>query len=95
MSSLRVMVKRSRGNQQLEETEKQQHVIMTENNLGFSTGGILNYDQKYLESDVAWSFSSCGRFLPGRSAETPTVAIKLAGLLLFVIVNNFCTKTFK
>ena len=33
MCSLRIMVKRSRGKKQQEETEKQQHVIVTENNL--------------------------------------------------------------
>ena len=33
MSSLRVMTKRSSGKKQREETEKQQHVIVTENNL--------------------------------------------------------------
>ena len=42
------MVKRSRGKTQKEETEKQQHVIVTENNLfkGFSIEGVRNYDQK-------------------------------------------------
>ena len=42
MSSLQVMVKRSRGKKQQKETEKQQHVIVTENNLfkGFITEGI-------------------------------------------------------
>ena len=42
MSSLQVMVKRSRGKQQQEETEKQQHVIVTENILfkGFTTDGV-------------------------------------------------------
>ena len=33
MSSLRVMVKRSRVKKQQDETEKQQHLIVTENNL--------------------------------------------------------------
>ena len=48
MSSLPVMVKGSRGKKQKEETDKQQHVIVTENNLfkGFTTKGIRNYDQK-------------------------------------------------
>ena len=48
MSSLRVMVKRSRGKDQQEETEKQEHVIVTEKKLfkGFTTEGIQNYDQK-------------------------------------------------
>ena len=45
MSSLRVIVKRSRGKNQQEETVKQQHVIVTENKLfkGFTTKGIQNY----------------------------------------------------
>ena len=44
MSSLRVMVKRSRGKKQQKETEKQQHIIVTENNLfkGYTTKDILN-----------------------------------------------------
>ena len=48
MSSLRVMVKRSRGRKQQEETEKHQHMIMTENNLfkGYATKDVLNYDRK-------------------------------------------------
>ena len=33
MSSLRVMIKRSRGKKQQEETKKQQHAIVTENDL--------------------------------------------------------------
>ena len=48
MSSLRVMVKRSRKEKQHEETEKQQNVIVTENNIfkGFTTEGVQNYDRK-------------------------------------------------
>ena len=48
MCSLRVMVKRSRGKEEQEETDKQQHIIITENNLfkGFTTEGVRNYDQK-------------------------------------------------
>ena len=48
MSSLRVMVKRSRGKKQQKETEKQQHIILTENNLfkGFTTEDVQNYDQE-------------------------------------------------
>ena len=48
MSSLRVMVKRSRGKKQQKETEKQQHVIVTEKNCfkGFTTEDVRNYDQK-------------------------------------------------
>ena len=48
MSSLRVMVKRSRGKKQQEEIKKQQHVIVTENNLfkGFTGKGIRNYNKK-------------------------------------------------
>ena len=67
MSSLQVMVK---GNKQQEETEKQQHFIVIENNLFkcFTTEGIRNYDQKYsgkLDSDVARNSSCFGRFLAG------------------------------
>ena len=42
MSSLPVMVKRSRGKKQQEESEKQQDIIMTENNLfkGFTTKSV-------------------------------------------------------
>ena len=48
ISSLRVMVKLSRGKKQQDETEKQQYVIVTENNLfkGFTKEGVQNYDQK-------------------------------------------------
>ena len=49
MSSLRVMVKRSRGKKQQEETEEQQHVIVTDKKLlkDFTTEGIRSYSQKY------------------------------------------------
>ena len=42
MSSLQVMVKRSRGKKQQKEIEKQQHIILTENNLfkGYTTEGV-------------------------------------------------------
>ena len=48
MSSLEVVGKRSGRKRQQEETEKQQHVIVTENNLfkGFTTKGIRNYNRK-------------------------------------------------
>ena len=48
MSSLRVMDKRSKGKKQQEETEKEQHDIVTENSLfkGFTTKGVRNYDLK-------------------------------------------------
>ena len=48
MSSLQVIVKRSKGKKQEEEKEKPQHVIATENNLfkGFTTNGVQNYDRK-------------------------------------------------
>ena len=48
MSSLRVMVKRSRGKKQLKKIEKKQHVVVTENNLfkAFTAEGVRNYDQK-------------------------------------------------
>ena len=64
ISSSHVMVKRSRGKEQQEETEKQQHVIVTEKNLieGFTTIG--NYDQKssMLDSGVAWNSLRRGRW---------------------------------
>ena len=48
MSSLRVMIKKSRGKKQQKETEKQQYIIVRENSLfkGFATEGVPNYDQK-------------------------------------------------
>ena len=48
MPSLRDMVKRGRRKKQQEETEKPQHVIMTENNLfkSFTTKNVRNYDWK-------------------------------------------------
>ena len=48
MSSLRVMVKISTGKEQQEETEKQQQVIVTENNLykGFTRKCVRNYYRK-------------------------------------------------
>ena len=100
MSFLRVMVKRKRGKKQQKETEKQQHVIVTENNLieAFTTKGVRNYDQKQsgkLDSRVAWNFSGCERFLDGRSAEPSTDTLKLAGLFSVVIKNIFCSITFK
>ena len=65
MSSLRIMVKRSRGKKQQKETEKQQYVILTENKLfkgvrRCSTEGVRNYDHKYsgkLDSGVEWNSS--------------------------------------
>ena len=100
MSSLRVMVKRRGGKKKQEEIEKQQHVIVTENNLfkGFTTEGVRNYDQKYsgkLDSGIAWNSSRCGRFLAGRSAAPSTIAVKLTGLLSAVNSNTFFSKTFK
>ena len=46
MSSLRVMFKTSREKTQQKDTEKQQDVIVTENNLlkGFTTEGVRNHD---------------------------------------------------
>ena len=48
MSSLRLMVKKSRGKKLQKEIEKQQQVTMTENNLfqGFTTEGVQDYNQK-------------------------------------------------
>ena len=86
------MVKRSRDKKQQKETEKQQHVIVTENNLlkGFSTEAVRNYDQKYsgkLDSGVAWNSKCSGRLLDGRIAMPSTVIVKLAGLFSIVIKN--------
>ena len=94
------MVKKSRGKKQQKEIEKQQHVIVTENNLfkGFTTEDVENYDQKHsdkLDSDVAWNSSHCGRFKGGRSAEPSTVIVKFAGLFSVVIKNIFCSIYFK
>ena len=93
MSSLRVMVKRSRGNKQQKETEKQQYVIVTENNLfkGFTKEGVQNYDQKQsgkLDSGVAWDSSRFGRFLADRSTALFTVSVKLAGLLSIMLFKS-------
>ena len=46
MCSLKVVVQKSREKKQKEETEKQQHVIVTEINLfkDFATEGFRNYD---------------------------------------------------
>ena len=46
MSYLQVMVKRSKGKKQQDETEKQQQVIVSESNLfkDLSTKAVRNYD---------------------------------------------------
>ena len=82
--------KKQRKKKQQKEIEKQQHVIVTENNLfeGFTTKGVRNYDQMYsgkLDSGVAWNSSRCRRFLDGRSAAPSTIIVKLAGLLSIII----------
>ena len=48
MSSLLVMVQRSRGKKQEDGTGKQQNLIVTKNNLfkNFKTEGVQNLDQK-------------------------------------------------
>ena len=48
MPSSQVMIKRSIGKKQQKETEKQQHVVVREDNLfkGFTTERARNYDQK-------------------------------------------------
>ena len=48
MSSLGVMVERGRRKKYQEETEKQQHVIVTENNLfkSFAAKAVRNYERK-------------------------------------------------
>ena len=98
MSSLQVIVKRSRGNKHQKETEKQQQVIVTENNLfnGF-TSGVRNYDQEQsgkLDRGVAWNSSPCGRFLDGRFATPSTVTVKLAGLRFTIIKNIGITQEY-
>ena len=60
------MVKRSRGKKQLNEIEKQQHIIVTGNNLfkGFTTEGVRNYDQNLpekLDSDGRWRCGYTGQ----------------------------------
>ena len=94
------MVKKSREKKQQKATEKQQHAIVTENNLfkSFTTEDVRNYDQKYsgkLDSGVAWNSSRCTRFLYGRSAAASTVTVKLAGQFSVVIKKIFCSITFK
>ena len=86
MSSLRVMVKRSRGKKQQKEREKQQHVIVTVNNLfkDFTKEGVRNHDQKQsskLDNGVAWNSSRLRKFLDGRSAAPYIVTVKFDGLL--------------
>ena len=71
MAVLRVMVKKSRGKKKQEKTEKQQYVIVTENNLfeDFITKGVRNYDRKQfgqLESDVHDAADLVARNLPQR-----------------------------
>ena len=92
VSALRVIVKRSRGKKRQKETERQQYVIVAENNLfkGFTTKGVRNYDHKYsgnLDSGVALNSSRCGRFLEDRFATPTTVTVKLAGILSIVVKN--------
>ena len=92
------MIKRSRGKKLQEETEKQQHVIVTKNNLfkGFTTEGVRNYDQKYsgkLDSGVSFNSSLCGRFFPGKFAVPSIIAVKLIELISVVISNILCSKT--
>ena len=63
ISSLRVTVKRSREKKLQEETEQQQLVIVTENNLfkDFTAKGVQNYHQKQsgkLDSDGKWCCGS-------------------------------------
>ena len=100
MSSLWVMVKRSRGKKQQEEMEEQQHVIETENNLfkRFTTKGIPNYDRKSsgkLGSDCRWRCQSTGKESSTAWGIPCDATVKLAELLLVVISNSFCSKTFK
>ena len=88
-----MVIKEAEKKKHQEETEKQQHVIVTENNLfkGFTTQGVRNYDQKYsgkLDSGVAWNYSCCGRFFDSRFAAPSTVTVKLAGLFLLAMSEN-------
>ena len=100
MSSLRVMDKKSRWKKQQVETEKQQHFIMTENNLlkGFTTKDVWNYDRKWsikLDSEGRWP---CGSTIQESSTYWGIpldAAIKLAVLFLVVILNTLCSKIFK
>ena len=66
MCSFRIMVKRRGGKKQREETDNQQHVIMTEKILfkGLTTKGIRNYNRKYsgkLDNYGRWSCGSNGQ----------------------------------
>ena len=91
MSSFRVMVNRSRGKKQQEETEEQQRVIIRESYLirGFIYLNVGNYDQKYSRK-----IDSVGRWRCGSSVQESST-INLAGLLLAINSNTFCHKTFK
>ena len=59
MSSLRVMVKRSRGKKQQEEKEKQQHVTVTENNI-FKILLQKVFEIKISSSPASLVVASCG-----------------------------------
>ena len=66
MSSLRVMAKRRGGKKLQEETEKKQHVIVTENKLfkGFTAKDERNYYQKLsgkFEKEGRYRFRSAGQ----------------------------------
>ena len=90
------MVKRSRGKKTQEETKKQQHVIVTENNI--FKEGVRNYEQKKsgkLDNGGAWNSTHCGTFLASRYAAPSTVAANLGRLLSVLILSIFCRKTFK
>ena len=70
MAALRVF-ERCRRKEHQEETEKQQHVIVTENNLfkGFSTKDVRNYYRKQsgqLDNDGRWRCGSTGEDLAQR-----------------------------
>ena len=57
------MIKRRGGKKQQEDVQKQQHVIMTENNLfkGYTTKDVLNYDRKEsskLDNNGRWRCGS-------------------------------------
>ena len=113
MFFLRVMVKRSRGKKHQEETEKQQHVIVTESSL---FKGLLQKVFKITTESSPASLTATvdcaadhveiilrlSRHLQRSWPEIFQIVrnsmrrpIKLAGLHLVVILNTFCSKTYK
>ena len=92
------MVKRSREKKQQEETKKHQHMIMTENNLfkGYATKMFLITIENSPESFTLTVDGATD--LPSRNfaqREEFHATIKLVQLLLVIISNTLCIKTFK